>query len=77
MVAAFWGLSRGGILERHGFDVARLAVEDIIAEEWRVPTVHVFELRLRAQQEADADGSGSSRSGGGSGGGGGGGGGGA
>ena len=34
-------------MERHGFDVARLAVEEIISEEWRVPTVHVFELRLR------------------------------
>jgi hypothetical protein len=33
-------------LERHGFDVARLAVEEIISEEWRVPTVHVFELRM-------------------------------
>ena len=41
------GTHNGGILERYGFDVARLVVEDLIGEEWRVPTVHVFELRLK------------------------------
>jgi hypothetical protein len=27
--------------------VARLAVEELISKEWRVPTVYVFELRLK------------------------------
>ena len=48
------GTHNGGILERHGFDVARLAVEDLIGEEWQVPTVHVFELRLKPPPPADA-----------------------
>ena len=42
-------------MERHGFDVVQLAVEEIISEEWRVPTVHVFELRVRNDHDANRD----------------------